>query len=315
MVTFRYVFSILSILLITGCSGTEDKIGHQLSLAQKVEAYVVFPAALHYQHTGFDTYKQTALFQKAFQKDIQGIVVPFQEIKTRSVTNYFDQSNLYLLLKNQGISYQNVLILQPEIVKYRDATTMQITDQKGGQQTRQFQKDHYKITIRVYHPKSKKTLLSKTIKFSITPFDIDYENPDTTYFITHQLKILAHWSTTTLNRQFQEQLQRPSQPKKFWQFNPVMATRYTATISEKAYHNQEQLDPLFKLLLGTITQREKMILKRHGGGLVVIKDHKPFKRGDLLATLRSEKALKKGGIFTVMRGGKPVELKYTGQKQ
>ncbi len=180
----KFIFLIILTFLISCGSRKNLKYTIEPSLREKNYPIIIFPAKLLYPHGGFDILKNTLMFQDGFKY----VDIPFYLIETTSTDNFFNNSNLYTLLKSKNIDYKSVLILQPIIKITEESTSIQIEDKKGNVTESANNKEHIEIVIEGYIGDNSKLYFTYKDKIVITPFQIELEQDDPTHYLSELLK-------------------------------------------------------------------------------------------------------------------------------
>ncbi|MBN2694086.1 hypothetical protein JXR93_05445 [bacterium] len=191
----KFIFLIILTLLISCGSRKNLKYTIEPTLREKTYPIVIFPAKLLYPHGGFDIFKNTLMFQDGFG----AVNIPFYIIETTSIDNFFNNSNLYTLLKSKNIDFKSVLIIQPTIKITEESTSIQIEDKKGNVTESANKKQHIEIIIDGYIGDSQKNSYFYKDRFLITAFQIDLEQDDPTYYLSEKLRKIGSESAKLLN--------------------------------------------------------------------------------------------------------------------
>lgn len=289
MVFMKKLIFIMLILLYS-CSGgkkhSNEIIDKNIKKIKNPECYIIFPAKLLYEHSSFDIFKQTSIFEQNILNNSLIPVVSFINIETESINNFFNQSNLYLYLKNNNILYKNILIIQPVIKIISDSTlTTSVVVEDGISVKKESKIDYYLLEINVFSSELEKNVITLKDKFQISPFDIDYEKDDNTYFLTERLNKLSLKLINLLNTYFSTTHENLN---KYFIYNPALSQKtiitqkpifkYQSNIEEQSL----EVDAMFSILIPDLTIQTKKILYENTNSVYVKENYKNFKKGDVI---------------------------------
>ncbi len=290
MVFMKKLVFILLLIILYSCSGgqkhSNEIIDKNIKKIKSPECYIVFPAKLLYEHSSFDIFKQTSIFEQNILNNSLIPVVSFVNIETDSINNFFNQSNLYLYLKNNNILYKNTLIIQPVIKVVSDSTqTQTVVEDDGISVKKESKTDYYLLEINVFSSELEKNVITLKDKFQISPFDIDYEKDDSTYFLTERLNKLSLKLINLLNNYFSTTYENLN---KYFIYNPYISNKTIIaqkTIFKHQTNIEEQsleVDSMFLLLIPDLNNQSKKILYENISSVYVKENYKKFKKGDVI---------------------------------